>query len=911
MTCIDDGLKNIDNVICKNIELLNDKNIERSIISQNLLAQSRNLVEHIAVKIYAEGKNLLVNWDTIPKALEHIKRDNQYLFLRSFHSFLQQSKSHYTPNDDGAERLLLKYYKYFVQIQSFMYKNFNISILHNIDKIPIDEDKTIQVYHDKIAELLIKTRESQGTTFSQRMYVHKVNSFISNKSVFFELTLSPAFDTTSKFERLVCYSKTQIPFHYAIKADFCTEVIYIKNSRMPISILVNHSVSIRPCELKNFSRIFGMDLRFKASDSEYIKLMNYLTISGMSLCEIVELSDDNYKKVKKYIFEYNNSNKFEQIMDRCRSLIHSNLPGANVISYLLHTMNNKVIKNQLNDAPVYQLSNLYLKWKCIPFDTMPFASSLVRHNPNISDLLDSISFEKRAPEFMARFILENMNDRTKLYTSIKEIKAFTSIDDIEHQFDIFNKKLYSRHSGRRIEKFGSYFYQKEAFDNIKFIIDKLSEISNSGTKDIEDAIKKWLDNISTIDCIEKRDVLKNLFVNSYVAVVYGAAGTGKTYLVNLISQFLKERNKLFLANTNPAVENLRRKITAQNSTFMTISKFLSSNRCQNDYTIVIIDECSMVSNHDMRKILDKVKFKLLLLVGDIYQIESIEFGNWFSLIKYFLPHNVCNELTTTYRTDEQQLLDLWRKVRNLDSDITEYVVSYNYVSNLDSSIFLKISDDEIILCLNYDGFYGINNINLYLQDNNLNKPFKWGIRMFKVGDPILFNESERFSPVLYNNLKGKIVKIEIDNDLECIWFSVEVDKVLTEFDSVSGLELIRTTPLGKSIVRFKVTKNKDSDIDNDFADDSDIPFQIAYAVSIHKAQGLEYDSVKIVITKEVDEMITHNIFYTAITRSKKNLRIYMSPESQEKIFNGFKRSSIKYEANIFATHSKLKLNKIR
>lgn len=907
MTCIDDGLKNVDNAICDNIELINDKNIDRALLAQNLLSQSRNLVEHVALKIYSQGTNISVDWETIPAALEYIKHDNKYLFLRSFHSFLQESKSHYTPNNDGAERLLIKYYKFFVQIKFFMFKHFKISILNNIDKIPIDTDKTIQEYHDKIAELLIKTKESKGTTHSQRMYVHKVNSFISNQSVFFELMLSPAFDTTSKFERFVCYSKTQIPFHYAIKADVCTEVIQIRNTRMPISILVNHSVSIRPCELKNFAKIFGIDLRIKSSDSEYIRLMNYLTISGISLREIVGLSDDNYKKIKKYIFDYNKLNTLEQIFDRCRSLILSNLNGANVVSYLLHTMNNKVIKNQLSDACVYKLSNLYLKWKCIPFDTMPFATSLVRHNPNTSDLLDSLSSVGREHEFMARLILQKMNDGSKLYTPTKD---FTCVDDVEQQFEIYNKQLYPGHKGRRIEKFGHNFYQKEAFDNTKFIIDKLSEICNSGPKGFGNAIKSWLENISIIDSIEKRNILKNLFINSYVSVIYGAAGTGKTYLVNLISLFLKERDKLFLANTNPAVENLRRKITAQNSTFMTISKFLSYKKCKKDYTVVIIDECSMVSNHDMRKILDGVKYKLLLLVGDTYQIESIEFGNWFSLIKYFLPNHVCNELTTTYRTEEQHLLNLWSKVRNLDSDITEYIVANNYVSNLDSSIFEKVSDDEIILCLNYDGFYGINNINLYLQENNLNKPFKWGIRVFKVGDPILFNESERFAPILYNNLKGRIVNIEIDNKLGCIWFTVEVDKVLTEFDDVYGLELIDTTPIGKSIVRFKVTQNKDSDVDNDFADDSDIPFQIAYAVSIHKAQGLEYDSVKIVITKEIDEMITHNIFYTAITRSKKRLKIYMSPESQEKIFNGFKLSSSKNEAKIFSAHSKLKLKNI-
>ena len=66
-----------------------------------------------------------------------------------------------------------------------------------------------------------------------------------------------------------------------------------------------------------------------------------------------------------------------------------------------------------------------------------------------------------------------------------------------------------------------------------------------------------------------------------------------------------------------------------------------------------------------------------------------------------------------------------------------------------------------------------------------------------------------------------------------------------------------------------------------------IPFQIAYAVSIHKAQGLEYDSVKIVIPTNNAEKITHNIFYTAITRAKEHLKIYWSAETMKSIIEGF------------------------
>ena len=88
-------------------------------------------------------------------------------------------------------------------------------------------------------------------------------------------------------------------------------------------------------------------------------------------------------------------------------------------------------------------------------------------------------------------------------------------------------------------------------------------------------------------------------------------------------------------------------------------------------------------------------------------------------------------------------------------------------------------------------------------------------------------------------------------------------------------------------------------------------FQIAYAVSIHKAQGLEYDSVKVIITEEVDVMITHNIFYTAITRSKKHLKIYWSPETQEKVIGGFELADAKRDASIFKAQTGMRMYKVR
>src|SRR5690606_5183651 len=96
------------------------------------------------------------------------------------------------------------------------------------------------------------------------------------------------------------------------------------------------------------------------------------------------------------------------------------------------------------------------------------------------------------------------------------------------------------------------------------------------------------------------------------------------------------------------------------------------------------------------------------------------------------------QLTKPWRTSDKTLLDFWAKVRNLEDGIEEAIAHHGYSGVLDESLFTRQREDEIILCLNYDGLYGINNINRFLQAENSGKAVTWGASTYKVGDPVVF-----------------------------------------------------------------------------------------------------------------------------------------------------------------------------
>jgi ATP-dependent exoDNAse (exonuclease V) alpha subunit len=489
-------------------------------------------------------------------------------------------------------------------------------------------------------------------------------------------------------------------------------------------------------------------------------------------------------------------------------------------------------------------------------------------------------------------VRNNVERHGTLYTPATDLEAF---GDITKLIATYNGKLYYAHAHRRLVQDKGHVFIQGYEDDTVSIVEKLQEYAASGIGGYTAAVEHWLDTVPHgIDDDGKKDALKLQFGQSKVALIYGAAGTGKSTMVDHIAAYFEDKKKLFLAHTNPAVDNLKRKVTAQDSTFRTISSQIHRTASDPEYDLLVIDECSTVSNADLLRVLEKTSFELLVLVGDVYQIESIQFGNWFGIIRSFIPGTSVFELTTPFRTKSESLLGFWDKVRNIADDIAEVVARNGYSTVLDKTLFEAQGQDEIILCLNYDGLCGINNVNRFLQSGNPQPATTWRAATYKVGDPVLFNETERFRPVIYNNLKGRIV--DIAQDRGQIHFDVELDRPLTEFD-VDGDEL---EWMEGSTVRFTVYDYDTSDEDDDSLNTS-VPFQVAYAVSIHKAQGLEYDSVKIVITDANEDDITHSIFYTTVTRTRQSLKIFWTPETQQAVLKSLKRSTSPKEVRLLSS----------
>lgn len=882
-------IKYICSVIDKNI-VAHSKLKDRGLLSENILSQLRNLTEDVAILINNKENslNLDCHYDNVNTSMDFVAGKNKYKYIKKFHDFLQSTVSHYTPGENDAERLMLYYFRYLCMFKQTLLDECSLNILDKLEDFPIYEDELTKNHYKEICKKIEDVEDLTNKSLKRgRFYVNKCRPIYAFGKLYYELTLTKATDYVNKFERILMYSKHYIPDNYSIKLSYIEKEVKIFSYDSKIKVIDNYIISIRPCEIRNIGRLLGIDKNVDDNYNEYISLMKILKEEEINLLELLMSDNIKYNNYLAIIKEKAQNNNISELLDRLHDRLSQGLRGNNILRYCLVKMENSVIKDQFQRVQNEHIGNLYIKNQSIPFDSMPYAMSPYKHNVSWFHLVSAIDNDGREYELLGKSIKYNSEMNNKLYTDLDEVEKFGDVDSLIKKYNdaLILYGIDSSDKSKIIKENNLLFinsYEKNSIEIIK----KLKAYMYKPSQEIIDTFSNNILNYPLVDLTDdKIEITKKMFKNNSIVFIHGPAGTGKTKMLEVVATAFINYKKIYLSNTNTSVENLRRRILKydeENSNFETTSHYVKYNN--NDYDILIIDEGSTISNEEMLKVLNKQQYKLIVLSGDVFQIESIKYGNWFSLSYNIFKNDFVFELIKTNRTDDKELLELWKLIRDNDDQAYNKICNQEYSSLPNESIFNKISDDEIILCLNYDGLFGINNINKLLQEKNSNKEYNIGIDSYKIDDPVVFNDCPRFNN-LYNNLKGIIKNIELDDENDRVWFTILVDDFL--LDEPFKYEILDYVGY-KTLIKFYVNNFKDTN-DDENGYDHIIPFNLAYAISIHKAQGLEYDSVKIIITSNVEDDITKNIFYTAITRTKKYLKIFWSSESQVKIFDQMKK----------------------
>ena len=570
------------------------------------------------------------------------------------------------PEEGQSERLMLKYYNYLWEIRRFLKTNFNIDVLRNLERFPLNTDTLDVEYYEMVASSICAIDLSPKAPRTSRYYIQKKTPFFVNGERYFEITLQLAGLYATKFNRITVYSKQNISTNYSIQIAYADAEINLWGAKSKIKVVTNWKVSIDPSCLNKLGKILKIDINLNKNYGEYNALMNFLTRTGMNLFDLINIHENNFQNALDQIYGETNTNTFKDVLIKLRRdySLSSNKKGKHTIRYILLNLREETLEFVLpNTFDKYCLSDdLYITSRCYPFEKKPFISNLAGRKTSKGNIKDILEITNGSAEFdtvRPYLTIESMIRETgELYFDIDSVASREAIKKYNSSLDQWECS-----NGFMINEENGFLSIASYETTTIFILNKLlkfSKISNRGQRESNLRYLKQC-NINFEDPL-KKVALQKLFVNSQVMLIYGAAGTGKTTLINYISNMMNQSKKLFLTKTHTALQNLERRIEnpGLDSDFISIDSFTKTITLT-DYDIVFVDECSTIDNRTMKRLLEKIdESTLLVLAGDIYQIESIDFGNWFYYAKDIIKTDGANvELLNTWRTDKKELKGLW------------------------------------------------------------------------------------------------------------------------------------------------------------------------------------------------------------------------------------------------------------
>lgn len=370
---------------------------------------------------------------------------------------------------------------------------------------------------------------------------------------------------------------------------------------------------------------------------------------------------------------------------------------------------------------------------------------------------------------------------------------------------------------------------------------------------------------------------------SGITVVTGGPGTGKTTTINaLIHFFESEGMDLFLAA--PTGRAAKRMTEATGYEAQTIHRLLEVNGNPEEESgsgfqkngenpleadVIIIDEMSMVDLPLMYALLNAmIPGTRLVLVGDVNQLPSVGPGS-------VLKDIICSDCFPVVR-----LTKIFRQAGESDIVVNAHKINRGEEVILDNKsrdfFFLKRQDPNVIISVlitliqkklpkyvdakAYDiqvltpmrkGLLGVERLNKILQEY-LNPPGA-GKQEKEIGDRI-FREGDKV--------------MQIKNNYQLEWeistrYGMTIDKGLGVFNGDMGIICDINTYEETVTVEYDEHKK----VHYPFIILEEL--ELAYAITIHKAQGSEYPAVVIPLLQGPRQLFNRNLLYTAVTRARK------------------------------------------
>lgn len=452
-----------------------------------------------------------------------------------------------------------------------------------------------------------------------------------------------------------------------------------------------------------------------------------------------------------------------------------------------------------------------------------------------------------------------------------------------------------------------WVYSKPFYDAEKNIAERIIGLRNAdNVKEIK-TLKKDLERIEKnidIELSEKQKEAIESINDNNVCIITGGPGTGKTTIIKAIIELYKKHGMkpVLCAPTGRAAKRMTETTGEEAKTLHRLLELTGiSDDTDNfntdllvtpiDGDIIIVDEASMIDMFLMNYLVKAIyKGTKLVLVGDTDQLPSVGPG---SILKDIIDSNQVHTIA---------LNQIFRQAAK-----SKIIVNAHRVNEGENFIGGKVKktqiDEEQIDLL--DDFFYINETNQEKIQQTIISLCKGRLKLY--GDYDFFNNIQIITPTKKGKLGTKELNVLLQNELN----PVEEDKKERDFGDIKFREQDRVMQtknnynilwekenerefkkeLGNGIFNGelgtierinkeeKTVKVRFDDGKAATYDNTDLEqLEHAYAITVHKSQGSEFDVVILVASQSAPMLLTRNLIYTAMTRAKK-LLIIIGPQN--------------------------------